>query len=76
MASPGPELRNLRVGALRMVDPGLKNLRMSAVTELSLLSCVAALAGGFALAAGDLFFTVIFSVMSGLAFGHVLRQRD
>jgi hypothetical protein len=49
---------------------------MSAVTELSLLTCVAALAGGFALAAGDLFFTVIFSVMSGLAFGHVLRQRD
>jgi hypothetical protein len=49
---------------------------MSAVTELSLLSCVAALAGGFALAAGDLFFTVIFCVMSGIALGHLWRQRD
>jgi hypothetical protein len=65
----------LRVGAL---DPALtdKNLRMSAGTELTILCLVAAAAGGVALAADNLPFTIIFAAMSWVAFGHVLRHRD
>jgi len=36
----------------------------------------AAAAGGFALAAGDLPFTIIFAAMSWVALGLVFRQRD
>jgi hypothetical protein len=49
---------------------------MSAVTEPSVLCLVAAAAGGFALAAGDLPFTLIFAAMSWVALGLVFRQRD
>jgi hypothetical protein len=49
---------------------------MSATNELTLLCLVAAAAGGFALAADDLYFTAIFAAMSWVALGHVLRNRD
>ena len=67
MASPGPELRNLRAGALKMAS-------MSTTVELSLLALLAAAAGGFAFVDGDLAFTVIFMAMSGFALGHVFRE--
>jgi hypothetical protein len=49
---------------------------MSAGIELTFLCLVAAAAGGFALAAGDLPFTIIFTAMSWIALGHVLGHRN
>jgi hypothetical protein len=49
---------------------------MSTATEASLLGLLAAAAGGLALAAGDLPFTIIFTAMSWVALGYVLRHRD
>lgn len=51
-----------------------RSSHMSAATELALLCLVAAAAGGVALAANDLAFTVIFAALSWIALGHVLRD--
>jgi hypothetical protein len=49
---------------------------MSATNEMTLLGLVAAAAGGFALAADDLYFASIFAAMSWVALGYVFRHRD
>jgi hypothetical protein len=48
---------------------------VNATTELALLGVTAAAAGGLALASDDFAFTIIFMVLSGIAFGYVLQQR-
>ena len=49
---------------------------MKAATEVSLLGLLASAAGGLALAAGDLPFTLIFMAMAWVAVGHILRHRN
>jgi hypothetical protein len=49
---------------------------VNATTELALLGATATTAGGVAWANDYFAFTVIFMVLSGIALGYVLQQRD
>ena len=66
-----------KIQPLRNSKPATRaQTRPVPTTKLTLLGLVAAAVSCFAFAAGELTFTVIFMVLSGIALGSVLRARD
>jgi hypothetical protein len=72
---PGRWWASRRSGRLRRPIRSLRtmNFGMSRTTELSLLGLIAAAMGGYALAAGDYAFSLVFMVLSLVAVAHVFR---